>query len=153
MRSAPANTPVTRSSAAPAGHTPSLRSPRCNSAHRTPSSPACDQSDTPMRVRTSPATPVSQSPPVPTATVPTDPACTSALTVLHRGEMSVYFIHHFTWSFSTVSTAELSGPPDRRQICVCKFGDWLVGPLQRFVRRHAANTTHNIARHRYHRVG
>ena len=31
-------------------------------------------------------------------------------------------------------TVELSGPPDRQQICVCKFDDWRVGRLHAFVR-------------------
>jgi hypothetical protein len=34
-------------------------------------------------------------------------------------------------------TASISRAPDRRQICVCKFDDWLGRRLHAFVRRHA----------------
>src|ERR1700675_445906 len=39
-------------------------------------------------------------------------------------------------------TPRISRPPDRRQICVCKFDDWLVGRLHAVVRRqHAHHST------------
>jgi hypothetical protein len=44
-------------------------------------------------------------------------------------------------------TTELSGPPGKRQICVCKFDDCLVGPLQRMVRRRATVHTKPFPTH------
>jgi hypothetical protein len=45
-------------------------------------------------------------------------------------------------------TASISRAPDRRQICVCKFDDWLVGRLRAFVRRHhALPENHPTQRH------
>src|SRR5438309_3834438 len=39
-------------------------------------------------------------------------------------------------------TPRISRPPDRRQICVCKFDDWLVGRLHAFVRRRRSGTVY-----------
>src|SRR5207245_5119211 len=39
-------------------------------------------------------------------------------------------------------TPRISRPPDRRQICACKFADWLVGQLHAFVRRRRSGTVY-----------
>src|SRR5438094_7972280 len=39
-------------------------------------------------------------------------------------------------------TPRISRPPDRRQICVWKFDDWLVGRLHAFVRRRRSGTVY-----------
>src|SRR2546425_11074109 len=39
-------------------------------------------------------------------------------------------------------TPRISRPPDRRQICACKFDDWLVGRLHAFVRRRRSGTVY-----------
>ena len=133
MRSDRASNPAERSSVIPAGRTPSHRSHHCYTEHRTPNNRACGRSDAPRRVQTSLATPASQNPPAPAAIDQIGQACNVALTVLHRRETSVYLDQ----SFSTVSTASISRAPDRRQICVCKFDDWLGRRLHAVVRRHA----------------
>src|SRR2546423_5403338 len=43
-------------------------------------------------------------------------------------------------------TPRISRPPDRRQICACKFDDWLVGRLHAFVRRRRSGTVYGPPR-------
>src|SRR5258706_3396767 len=44
--------------------------------------------------------------------------------------------------FPCCRTPRISRPPDRRQICACKFDDWLVGRLHAFVRRRRSGTVY-----------
>src|SRR5436190_13094413 len=57
---------------------------------------------------------------------------------MHRADFSFIRCH----SVSRGLTPRISCAPDRRQICACKFDDWLVGRLHAFVRRRRSGTVY-----------